>query len=56
MDSDNSKGRMPEHRVGDGAADTGTFRRANNCTGNRTGALTNAADEWTAAGCSGRGV
>ena len=45
-----------DHRAGDGAADTGTCRRANNCTGNRTGSLTTAADEWTAAGCSGRGV
>ena len=33
------------HRAGDGAADTGTCRRANNCTGNRTGALTTAGDE-----------
>ena len=32
-------------RAGDGAADTGTCRRANNCTGNRTGALTTAGDE-----------
>ena len=44
------------HRAGDGAADTGTCRRANNCTGNRTGAITTAADEWTAAGCCGRSV
>ena len=44
------------HKAGDGAADTGTYRRANNCTGNRTGALTTAGDEWTAADCSGRGV
>ena len=44
------------HRAGEGAANTGTCRRANNCTGNRTSALTAAGDEWTAAACSGRGV
>ena len=44
------------HRAGDGAADTGTCRRANNCTANRTGALTAVGDEWRAAGCSGVGV
>ena len=44
------------HRAGDGAADPGTCRRANNCTANRTGALTTAGDEWRAAGCSGVGV
>ena len=45
------------HRVGDGAADTGTCRRASNCTGNRTIALTTGVGEWTAADCSrsGRG-
>ena len=47
---------LVHHRAGDGAADTGTCRRANNCTGNRTGVLTTAGDEWTAADCSGRGV
>ena len=44
------------HKAGDGAADTGTCRRAKNCTGNRTGALTTVGAEWTAAGCSGKGV
>ena len=44
------------HRAGAGAADTGICRRANNCTGNHTGAFTTAGDEWTAAGCSGVGV
>ena len=42
--------------AGAGAADTGKCRRANNCTDNRTAALTTAGAEWTAAGCSGRGV
>ena len=32
-------------RAGAGVADTGTCRRATNCTGNRTGALTTAGDE-----------
>ena len=44
------------HRIGYGAADTETCRRVNNCTGNRTGALTTAGDECAAAGCYGRGV
>ena len=44
------------HRAGEGGADTGTCRRANNCTANRTGALTTASAEWTAPGCSGVGV
>lgn len=39
-----------------GAADTGACKRANNCTGNRTGALTTVGAEWPAAGCSGSGV
>ena len=43
-------------RAGDGAADPRICRRANNCTGNRTGELTTAGDEWTAADCSGSGV
>ena len=33
------------HRAGDGAADTGTCRRASNCTGNCTGVFTIAGDE-----------
>ena len=33
------------HTAGAGVADTGTCRRATNCTGNRTGALTTAGDE-----------
>jgi len=33
------------HRAGDGAADTGTCRWANKCTGNRPSALTAAGDE-----------
>lgn len=45
-----------QHRVGDGAAGTGTCRRAHNCIGNRTGALTAAGDEWIGAGCSRRCV
>ena len=44
------------HRAGNDALDTEICRRANNCIGNRTGALTTAGDEWTAAGCSGKGV
>ena len=44
------------HRAGNDALDTEICRRANNCTVNRTGALTTAGNEWTAAGCSGRGV
>ena len=45
-----------DHRVGAGAGavDTGICRRANNCTGNRTGALTSAGNEWRPAGCTGR--
>ena len=31
---------MALHRAGDGATDTGACRRADNCTGNRTRALT----------------
>ena len=44
------------HRAGARTAHTGLCRRANNFTGNHTGVLTTAADEWAAAGCSGTGV
>ena len=43
------------HRAGDGAADTGTCRRASKCTGNRTSALTTGGGEWKIADCSGSG-
>ena len=44
------------HRAGNGVLDTEICRRAINCTGNRTGALTAVGAEWRAAGCSGVGV
>ena len=44
------------HRAGNDALDTEICRRANNCIGNRIGALTTTGAEWTAAGRSGRGV
>ena len=45
------------HRAGDGAAYTGTCRRASKCTGNRTSALTTGGGECTATdgSRSGRG-
>ncbi len=40
------------HRAGDGATDTGACRQADNCTSNRTRALTTGGGECTAADCS----